>query len=123
MTEPEYCSHKELVHECLVVLYQLGIPAWPHENLGPARFSKKFKDDGLKGISDIHGVLPEGYHLSVECKRKGLDRVRPEQHRFMDVINARGKALAIVVTSASQLEQRLALECGLFIEHEEDEEE
>ena len=119
MTEPEYSSHKELVRECLIVLWQLGIPAWPQENEGPARFNNKFKEEGLKGISDLHGVLPGGKHLSVECKRKSLDRLRPEQEVFIDKINSQG-GLAFMVYSASQLEQRLAMECGLHIDHEDD---
>lgn len=52
---------------------------------------------GLKGKSDILGILSGGRFLAIEVKRPS-GKVRPEQQEFIDNINSRG-GLAFVARS------------------------
>lgn len=104
----------EIVEECIVMLWEKGIPCWV-ERSGHALRSKRASD--VKGVPDIIGLLkPSGRMLAVEVKTP-RGRVSDEQKNFQAVLVEHG-GLAFTVTSAAQLEQRLALECGIAVEME-----
>jgi hypothetical protein len=65
----------------------------------------KFMSFGLKGSSDILGLLPGGRFLAVECKAKG-GRLSPEQREFLSDIKALG-GMAVVAKSWTDIDQAL----------------
>src|SRR5262249_15385763 len=76
---------------CLALLRLRGILAWRASTTGvydPAR--KCFRSfRGLKGVSDILGVLEGGGRLAVEVK-SATGRLTPDQQWFLDEVNRRG---------------------------------
>jgi hypothetical protein len=60
---------------------------------------------GLKGSSDILGILPDGKFLAVECKAKG-GRLSEEQGEFLENVRKLG-GLAIVAYSIHDIERAL----------------
>lgn len=97
-----------VVRQCLDFLALYGIFAWRVNNTGiydPTR--KVFRTfHGLKGVSDILGVLePGGRFLAVECKRPG-EKLKPAQEAFQSTVTAAG-GLALVVTDVKELEAHL----------------
>jgi VRR-NUC domain len=98
-----------IVAACLEYLTQVaGVLAWRSNNTGvfdPAR--KCFRSfRGLKGVSDILGILPGGRLLAVECKRPG-GKPTAEQQAFLDEVNRRG-GLAVCVHAVGELIDDLA---------------
>lgn len=92
----------KVVRDCLSVLKAYGIMAWRHNNTGIFNKKKnKFIFHGLRGISDIIGILPNGTFLAVECK-SARGRLRPEQKVFLENIS-RFNGLAVVARSAADL--------------------
>ena len=94
---------------CLKYLTQVaGVLAWRSNNAGvydPTR--KCFRSfRGLKGVSDILGVLADGRLLAVECKRPG-EQPTAEQQAFLDAVNQRG-GLAVCVHGVGELVDGLA---------------
>jgi hypothetical protein len=65
----------------------------------------KFMSFGLKGSSDILGVLPGGRFLAVEVKAQG-GRLSPEQRQFLETIRGLG-GLPLVVRSWKELDAEL----------------
>ena len=59
---------------------------------------------GLKGSSDILGLLPNGRFLAVECKREKGGVVSEEQRKFLQTITE-NKGLAVCVNSVEQLKE------------------
>lgn len=59
---------------------------------------------GLRGKSDILGVLPGGRFLAIEVKRR-TGAVRPEQQEFIDNVNRSG-GLAFVARSVDDVMAR-----------------
>lgn len=84
-----------------------GIFCW-RQNQGaiPTKDGRFRRFVGQKGLADIIGILHDGRFLAVEVKRP---KKHPslEQEQFLAEINARG-GLALVVHSASELEEALA---------------
>lgn len=68
---------------------------------------------GLKGSSDILGILPNGQFLAVECKREKGGRLSEEQIEFINKINENG-GFAICVNSLYDLESKLYAHCKSF---------
>ena len=108
----------DVLAACLQYLAVKGIFAWrqnqgaiPLKNGGYRRFV------GLRGVSDILGILPQrvpvvgegdvqfGNLLAVEVKRAG-EKPRPEQAAFLERINERG-GVALCVHSVGELEAQL----------------
>jgi hypothetical protein len=94
---------------CLEYLTDVaGVLAWRSNNAGiydpGRRCFRSFR--GLKGVSDILGVLPDGRLLAVECKRPG-ERPTAEQQAFLDAVNARG-GVGLWVCSVGELIDALA---------------
>jgi hypothetical protein len=98
-------SESQLVTACLEYLLVMGIPAW-RNNSGATMIGKRFIRFGMKGSSDILGVLPPtGRFLAVECKQpKG--RTTESQDEFLDAINEAG-GLGVVVRSVDELESMI----------------
>jgi hypothetical protein len=81
------------------------IKAWSNPS-GAVRIRPgKFMSFGLKGSSDILGLLPGGRFLAVECKAKG-GRLSAEQKQFLAEIRDLG-GLAIVAKSWTDIDQAL----------------
>jgi hypothetical protein len=81
------------------------IKAWSNPS-GAVRIRPgKFMSFGLKGSSDILGVLPGGQFLAVECKAKG-GRLSPEQRDFLADIKSLG-GMAVVAKSWTDIDQAL----------------
>lgn len=96
-------TESQLVNACLQLLLVMGIPAW-RNNSGATKIGKRFIRFGMKGSSDILGVLPpSGRFLAVECKQpKG--RTTPDQDAFLSAVNEAG-GLGFVVRSVDELEE------------------
>lgn len=100
MKEPK---ESDILRVCLQYLGAKGILAWRSNNTGvydPAR--KMFRTfHGLKGVSDIVGLLPGGRFLGVETKTE-TGKLSEDQKLFIDMVNNNG-GLAFVVRSVGQL--------------------
>ena len=94
-------SETDLVRACLQLLAVRGIVAW-RNNSGVIRRGTHVYWAGLKGSSDLIGLLRDGRFLAVECKRPG-NRLTPEQRVFQRSITESG-GVAWTVYSAEQLE-------------------
>jgi hypothetical protein len=110
----------DLVRACLDWLALRGIKAWRTNNTGiydPVR--KVYRGfQGLHGVSDILGILPQtvdlngksitfGNFLAIEVKRPGKS-LRTEQESFLLDVRQRG-GIGICVRSVVDLERELAL--------------
>ncbi len=108
----------DVLSACLDYLRLKGVLAWRSNNTGvfdPAR--KCFRSfRGLKGVSDILGILPQstgegseaamhGLFLAVECKGAS-GSLSTEQRWFLDEVTRRG-GVALCVRSVGELERGL----------------
>jgi len=97
-------TESALVKACLELLHLRGIFAW-RQNQGviplPGGGFRRFV--GLRGLSDIVGLLPPAARvLCVECKMPdGV--LSPEQKAFLDRVRQLG-GLSLVVRSIRELE-------------------
>ncbi len=99
-------TESEVLRACLDYLSYRGIFHWranaaavPLKGGGFRRFV------GLRGVSDILGVLPGGRMLAVECKRPGC-KPSSDQDQFLDNVTKLG-GVGIWVSSVSELEADL----------------
>lgn len=93
--------------ECLSLLNIVGIYCW-RNNTGAFKANNgRLIRYGMKGSSDIIGILPDGRFLAVECK-KASGRVRPEQHTFINNINKNG-GVGLIVHSCEELMKELKI--------------
>jgi hypothetical protein len=102
-------TESALVQGCLDLLKLKGILAWRSDNAGVRRSvaGRTFWSfSGLKGVSDILGIVEGGRLLAVECKAP-QGKVSPDQQWFIDTVQALG-GLAGVVRCISDLEKLLA---------------
>ncbi len=99
-----------IVTACLELLALRKILAWRANQIPvPLPGGKGFrKFAGLRGVSDIIGVLDDGRFLAVEVKTE-VGVLRPDQKVFLDAVRERG-GLAIVVRSVADLDRALKLE-------------
>lgn len=107
-------SETALVKAALQWLDWKRIPAW-RNNTGAVQkrhtdasgaTSTRFIRFGIKGASDILGVLPpNGRILAAEAK-VGRNKATAAQQEFLDMINAAG-GLAFVFYSIDELEQKI----------------
>lgn len=99
-----------LVRACLDYLALAGIFAWRNNTTGvydPARGQfRRFQ--GLKGVSDILGVLPGGKMLAIECKQP-TGRLSASQEEFLTRVRDAG-GLALVVWEIDALIAHLEVE-------------
>jgi hypothetical protein len=91
-----------LVKACLDYLALRGVFAWRSNNTGIWDAKKRcWRFHGLKGVSDIHGVLDGGRFLAVECK-EGRGQLTEEQRYYLAIVNELG-GLGLVVCSVGEL--------------------
>lgn len=100
-------TESTILAQCLQWLsLQPGVMAWRSNNAGTRRRDKNGREfwsfTGMKGVSDILGVVaPNGRLLAVETKRPG-GRLSPQQAFFLDSVRKLG-GIAIVVHSLDEL--------------------
>src|SRR5262245_16172162 len=107
----------DVLAACLQYLRWKGIYCW-RQNQGaiPLRNGSFRRFVGLKGVSDILGILPQtavldgrevtfGVFLAVEVKQPG-ERPRPEQAEFLRRVEELG-GVAIVAHGVDELEREL----------------
>lgn len=86
---------------CLEFLAVRGVFAWRNNSGATKTEGGRFVRFGLRGSSDILGILPGGRFLAVECKApKG--RTTPDQEAFLTDIRRRG-GVAMVARSVDDL--------------------
>ena len=113
-------AHREadVLTACLQYLTCRGVFCWRSNNAGvydPVR--KRYRAfRGLKGVSDILGIIPQqvqvggevltqGIFLAVEVKRQG-GRASTDQDWFLEKVRELG-GIGLCVRSAKELEERL----------------
>ena len=75
-------THGDLLNAILLALSARGVLAWKNNTGALTDRDGRLVRYGLKGSSDILGVIPpSGKALAIEVK-VGRDRLRPEQARF-----------------------------------------
>lgn len=110
----------DVVRACLDWLALRRIKAWRTNNTGIYDPTRKVyrKFQGLPGVSDILGILPQtvdlngervtfGNFLAIEVKRPG-EHPRPEQQAFLDEVKQRG-GIGICVRSVTDLEREMQI--------------
>ena len=108
----------DLVRGVLDWLSLRRIKAWRTNNTGIFDPVKKVYRtfQGLRGVSDILGILPQtveiegervtfGNFLAIEVKRQG-ETLRPEQEQFLEEIRKRG-GIGLCVRSLTELETQM----------------
>jgi hypothetical protein len=108
----------DLVRACLDWLGLRQIKAWRMNNTGVFDPVKKVYRTfrGLRGVSDILGIVPQtveldgervtfGNFLAIEVKRPG-EALRPDQEEFLREVRARG-GIGLCVHSLAELEQQM----------------
>jgi hypothetical protein len=109
----------DVLSACLHYLKLKGIFCW-RQNQGaiPLKDGGYRRFNGLKGVADILGILPQrvqvvgegptlfGNLLAVETKRP-REKLRPEQEEFLRQVNASG-GLGFCVHGVDELERKLA---------------
>lgn len=109
----------DVLSACLQWLHLKGVWAW-RQNQSPIPLKdggyRRFV--GLKGVSDILGILPQrvqlvgekeptmfGNLLAIETKRPG-EKPRPEQQEFLEKVNQLG-GIGLCVHSVEELEKKI----------------
>ena len=94
----------DLVRSCLEYLAAKKILAFRVNTMGVFDPSKGIyrKFTGMKGVSDILGILPDGKFLSLECKIKPR-KPTEEQELFMEKVTENG-GYALLVYSIDELD-------------------
>ena len=114
----------DVVRGCLDYLRLIGIFAWRVNTMGTYRGEGAYSFNGMAGVSDIIGVLPQsvdciteegtvaatcGNILCIECKRPkeyGGKKPTNEQMSFLKRIKEDG-GIALVVHSVDELKEQL----------------
>lgn len=96
-------KENQVQKEVLSYLKRNGIFCWRNNNTAVydqrLGFYRTF--DGLKGVGDILGILPDGRFLSVECK-SSTGKASPDQILFVKRCTHLG-GLCVVVHSLDEL--------------------
>lgn len=102
-------TESDLVRQCLDWLQLHKILAWRSNNVPVFDTVRKcFRSfTGLKGVSDILGILPGGRLLAVECKI-GKNKLTPEQEWFLAEVNRLG-GVGLEVRCLASLEQAMKI--------------
>lgn len=109
----ERAREADVLHACLDLLRLRGVVAW-RQNQGAMKQAGRngrerfIRFAGIRGISDIIGVLPDGRFLAIECKRPG-QRPTPDQLAFLEAVNRAG-GLGIVVYDVAELDAAIRQE-------------
>lgn len=104
-----YNSEKQLVDDVISWLGYHGCFAW-RQNTGAATYEdaggrKRMVRFGMRGISDVLAVAPNGRFVAVECKLRG-NKPTPEQELFLAEVRERG-GVGVVAYDADELEGAL----------------
>lgn len=89
---------ESIVKPCLQYLAMKGILAWRNNTgafAGEYKGKKRFVKFGVKGGSDILGIMPGGRALAVECKMPG-EKVTADQEAFLATARNAGAFVAVV---------------------------
>lgn len=89
----------------LSYLAHLGIFAWRQNQGMTTEHGRVRSFRGLKGVSDVLGILPDGRFLAIECKA-ATGNPSPEQIAFLEAIRARG-GVAFVARSLEDVKAGL----------------
>jgi hypothetical protein len=102
-------TESAVLRACLDYLALKGVYAW-RQNQGaiPLKDGGYRRFVGLKGVSDILGVLDGGRVLAVEVKKPG-GKLSREQKAFLDAVRERG-GLALVVRGVDELDKAMRAE-------------
>lgn len=101
-------TESDLVRQVLQLLQVRGVYSWRANNVAVYDTTRKrFRAfAGLRGVSDVLGVLPpHGRLLAVEAKVKP-NRCTPAQEAFLAAVRERG-GLALVIHDVRELEEAL----------------
>jgi len=95
-------AESDVLKDCMLWLARHRIFHSRHD-CGGGSWGIKFAIFGIKHAGDIHGILPSGIHLEIECKRgKGGRLSAGQQERMADVRATNG--VYLVVHGVSELE-------------------
>lgn len=98
---------KDCQKEILEYLKKQGVFCYKHHS-GAFKVGAGNVKSGMKGISDIIGVLPNGKFLAIEVKNIG-GKISTEQHLFLNNIN-RNKGVGFIAHNVDEVIKRLKLE-------------
>jgi len=93
---------------CLRYLERRGFFVWNNPSGAVRIASDRWVHFGLKGSSDLIGVLPDGKFLAVEVKA-AHGRLSPEQSAFLEKVRGFG-GVAVMVKSWRELDAALRRE-------------
>ena len=100
-------AESAVLRACLDYLQLRGICHWRANQIpAPVNDGKGFRRFwGLRGVSDICGVLPGGRFLACECK-SATGKLTPHQRLFLQRVNELG-GLGVVVRDVKELAEAL----------------
>lgn len=78
---------------------------WKNSNVGIKKSNGSFIPVGMKGVSDILGILPSGKFLAIEVKCK-YRKPSPAQKKFLYEIEKNG-GLAFVARSVKEVKNEI----------------
>lgn len=100
-----YLSESFILQECLDWLKHHRIFHNRHD-CGSGNFGAGYATYGIKYAGDIIGILPNGIHFEIECKRGSGGRLsKGQQQRWRDVVDNNG--VYLVVHGVEELEHYL----------------
>lgn len=94
-------SEADIQYACLQYLRLNHIFCWKAHTVGIKKESGSYIPSGMRGVSDILGILPDGRFLAVECK-KPKNKLSEFQREFLENIKNNG-GVALVVYSLDDL--------------------
>lgn len=102
--KPKAKPETKIVHDCMLVLQTHHIFAW-RNNTGATWMNGRPVFYGLKGSSDIIGLLPDGRFLAVEVKSSGGKQSDSQKSFERGVVNNHG--VYLLVHTAGELNDKL----------------
>lgn len=105
---PKIGKENDVVNICLQWLQLKGVMCWRNNNVGvwdPTRKRFRASSKGLKGISDIAGILPSGRAMYIECKA-ATGVLSTHQQEFIERVRS-SNGVALVVRCLEELEAGL----------------
>ena len=92
----------DVLKQCISWLIRHNIFCDRHDS-GAGDFGRGYAIYGIRGAGDIIGLLPDGTHLEIECKKgKGGSMSKRQQKRMSDIRENNG--IYLVVHGISELE-------------------
>lgn len=94
---------KDVLHDCLVWLHRHRIFCNRHDVGAGDVSGAGYATYGIKGAGDIIGLLPDGTHFEIECKRGSGGRLSKGQQKRMKDIRA-NNGIYFVIHGVNELE-------------------